>query len=364
MGTGLRSSIFAALMCAAPWFGAASIAYTATPLGGATWRYDYVVGNDAASGDIEEFTIYFAPGAYSNLVSAATAGWDILVIQPDAQIPADGFYDGLSVGPAIAPGTSSAGFSVTFTFLGSGIPGPQPFEIVDPLTFVPLFAGSTVAGSDPARKIAALYVGFFERAADSDGNAFWRGVAQGSGLSDGALMRLMAAGFAGHPSFAAIYGALSDDAYVDAIYLNIGGKVADAAGRAYWLGRLATDLSRSSFVADFLFYLLELTEADLQDMYHRGQITLAELEDALARKARMTHKSTVALAFLSALGPATNLLPGTDPLDPISLEADPAYRASKNIIRAVTENAATLAAPMGYLGGSPTIDGINTTFGP
>ncbi len=50
------------------------------------------------------------------------------------------------------------------------------------------------------QKIGALYVGFFERAADFDGLNFWKWVAQNSGLSDLALMRSMAAGFA-NPGF-------------------------------------------------------------------------------------------------------------------------------------------------------------------
>jgi hypothetical protein len=215
-----------------------------------------------------------------------------------------------------------------------------------------------------AEKAAALYVGFFFRAPDEAGLTFWKGYALASNLTDMALMKHVAAGFAMHPSFTSIYGGLNNEAYVDAIYLNVGGKPADAAGKAYWLGRLATDLSRSDFVAEFLYYLLELTEQQLQEMYDRGQITLAELQDALARKARMANKTEVSRAFVTALGPSTNLLPGTNPNDPVSLEQDPAYRASKNIIRPVTDDPATKVPPLDYLAGSPTIDGINQLFGP
>jgi len=215
-----------------------------------------------------------------------------------------------------------------------------------------------------AEKAAALYVGFFFRAPDEAGLTFWKGYALASSLTDMALMKHVAAGFAMHPSFTSIYGGLNNEAYVDAIYLNVGGKPADAAGKAYWLGRLATDLSRSDFVAEFLYYLLELTEQQLQEMYDRGQITLAELQDALARKARMANKTEVSRAFVTALGPATNLLPGTNPNDPVSLEQDPTYRASKNIIRSVTEDPVTKVPPLDYLAGSPSIEGINQLFGP
>lgn len=214
-------------------------------------------------------------------------------------------------------------------------------------------------------KISALYIAFFTRAADFEGLGFWKAVAWDSALDDRTLMRLMAGGFANHPSFAAIYGALDDSAYVDAIYVNVGGKPADAAGKAYWLGLLGSgQISRSDFVADFTYGLLEITEQTLQELVDSRQITEAERKDALARKYRMQNKTDVAIAFLDALGPASNLLPTTDPLDPVSLEQDPAYRAAQNIIREVTEDPATMEAPLTYLAGDPTIDEINQLFGP
>jgi hypothetical protein len=215
-----------------------------------------------------------------------------------------------------------------------------------------------------ARKVGALYVAFFARAPDTNGMSYWKGLALASGLNELALMQAMAAGFASHPSFTAIYGALNDADYVDAIYLNIGGKPADAAGRNYWRSRVEAGLSRSGFVAEFVYYLLELSETMLQDMYLRGEITQTELQDALARRLRMANKSDVAFSFVDALGPASNLLAGTDPMNPASLEQDPAYRASRNIVRPVTADPATMSAPLAYLATNPTIDGINALFGP
>lgn len=352
------------LTAAAWWTYAASVTFTVTPLGGVNWRYDFVVTNDALSVPIEEFTVYFAPDRYSNLVAGPTPGWDMLVVQPDPLIPDDGFYDGLVLSPVgIVPGASQAGFAVTFKYLGTGSPGAQPFEIVDPRTFQTVFAG--MSRPSVTQKIAGLYIGFFERAGDLGGQDFWRTVAESSGLSDMALMRAMAAGFANHPSFTAIYGALSNDAYVDAIYLNVGGQPADAAGKAYWLAQInGGQLTRSDFVADFIFGLLEITEQTLQDLVSSGAITEQERQDALRRKYRMTHKSEIAHVYLIALGSASNLSAGTDPLNPASLAADPAYRASQNIIRSVTEEAASKEPPLAHLAASPSIDSINKAFGP
>lgn len=129
---------------------AARIEYTAEPLGGTSWRYDYTLFNDdTPSVPIEEFTIYFDGAYYANLTAAAgPTGWDILVIQPDVAIPDDGFFDGLSLsGPAA--GFPISGFSVTFDFLGPGVPGIQAFDFADPATFATLSTGSTTLRSVP-----------------------------------------------------------------------------------------------------------------------------------------------------------------------------------------------------------------------
>jgi hypothetical protein len=275
---------------------------------------------------------------------------------------------GTTCSASYAAGTSvtlTATAAVESTFTGwSGActgTGTCAVSMTEPRSVTATF-GST---PETTEKISALYIAFFTRAADFDGLNFWKDVARDSALNDLVLMRLMAGGFANHPSFAATYGALDDPAYVDAIYVNVGGKPADAAGKAYWLSLLGSgQISRSDFVADFTYGLLEITEQKLQELVDSGQITEAERQDALARKYRMQNKTEVAIAFLEALGPVSNLLPTTDPLDPLSLAQDPAYRASQNIIREVTEDPETMEAPLTYLAGSPTIDGINAIFGP
>ncbi|NVZ07728.1 hypothetical protein HW932_00455 [Allochromatium humboldtianum] len=51
--------------------------------------------------------------------------------------------------------------------------------------------------------------------------------------------------------------------------------------------------------------------------------------------------AVVGLAFANTLGSAANLSPDTNPNDPVSLVADPAYRASVKAISDVTEEMAT-----------------------
>lgn len=125
---------------------AAVVSFTSTLLGGNQWKYDYTVVAAAADPTIDELTIFFDPTHYANLSVVATPlGWDPLVIQPDAGIPADGFFDALALVVGISPGTSLGGFAVSFDFLGTGTPGAQRFDIVDPNTFAILTSGLTTA---------------------------------------------------------------------------------------------------------------------------------------------------------------------------------------------------------------------------
>ena len=123
---------------------ATTINYTATSLGANQWRYDYSVTNDALAVSLEEFTIFFDESLYGQLFNVqAPAGWDPLLIEPDSQIPASGFFDVLAVGEGIAPGASLGGFAISFGYLGAGTPGAQLFSIIDPVTFAEIDAGLT-----------------------------------------------------------------------------------------------------------------------------------------------------------------------------------------------------------------------------
>ena len=118
---------------------ASTIWYNLSNISGNTWQYDYVISNDSSSINIDEFTVYFAYGQYANLsVVSAPTNWDPLVVQPGNFLNNDGYYDALALGNGIMPGNSLGGFSVQFDYLGSGTPGAQSFDIVDPNTFAPV----------------------------------------------------------------------------------------------------------------------------------------------------------------------------------------------------------------------------------
>jgi hypothetical protein len=126
---------------------ATTVSYQATQVGGSTWEYDYAVTNDSLGANIGEFTVFFTPGQYQSLqVQSSPGNWDPLAIQPDPGLPDNGFFDAAALDAGLAPGATASGFAVRFQWLGSGTPGSQPFDIVDPNNFaVPLESGNTVA---------------------------------------------------------------------------------------------------------------------------------------------------------------------------------------------------------------------------
>lgn len=138
---------------------ASAITFDSTSLGGNTWNYQYFVSNDTLSSEIQEFTVFFEYGLYSNLaVSSSPSGWDSLVTEPVEilGIPQDGLFDSLALGPGIGVGQGVGGFGVTFNWLGGGAPAGQYFEIVDPASFDVLDSGVTTAAPAPVPEPGTL----------------------------------------------------------------------------------------------------------------------------------------------------------------------------------------------------------------
>ena len=91
-----------------------------------------------------------------------------------------------------------------------------------------------------------LYRAAFGREAETDGLRYWVDRRDG-GLGLTSMARL----FSGTPEFRAAYDGLGDTAFVTAIYRNILGREPEAAGRDYWVGRLADGLARHQLLAQF-----------------------------------------------------------------------------------------------------------------
>jgi len=123
------------------------ITYTATNLGFNQWQYAYQVTNIALSTPIKELTIWFDYGLYQDL-SIVTLGptadnWDEVAWQPEQGL-GNGGYDALTIGPGIGLGETVSGFCVRFNWLGTGVPGSQFYEIINPSDFSRIDSGFTI----------------------------------------------------------------------------------------------------------------------------------------------------------------------------------------------------------------------------
>ncbi|HVP11984.1 MAG TPA: hypothetical protein VMV94_12455 [Phycisphaerae bacterium] len=163
---GLVSALAMSLIATqASYAGDVDVAYTLTNLGTNHWQYTYDVTNNALVLTVEEFTIWFDLADFRNLSITTpdppSSNWDELVTQPDPLLGDDGYYDALALSAPIGVGQSVQGFSVAFEWLGPGIPGQQPFDIVDPVTFQPILSGWTLP--EPASFLLPLLAVLFLR---------------------------------------------------------------------------------------------------------------------------------------------------------------------------------------------------------
>jgi hypothetical protein len=142
-----------------------TVTYDTAQLSASRWQYTYTVDNTALGQPVNEFTIWFGHDAYGNLALATlnppAAAWNELVIQPDPLLSDAGYYDALALAGGIPVGGGVSGFAVQFDWLGTGLPGAQPFDIVDPQTLQPLYSGTTVP--EPAGLLLLALAGLLAR---------------------------------------------------------------------------------------------------------------------------------------------------------------------------------------------------------
>jgi hypothetical protein len=132
---------------------ATTIFYDLT-LGGGGGTFNYTVENDTLGPPITDFIIYFPdisyPGSepqFPGLAITTTvvpAGWSPTVyplslpnLDPAVEFSTPG---------GVPTGGSLGGFSISFTYSGSGVPGSQYFEVDDP-NFALIDSGYTVANA-------------------------------------------------------------------------------------------------------------------------------------------------------------------------------------------------------------------------
>ncbi|MEF8712692.1 MAG: hypothetical protein V5B39_03810 [Accumulibacter sp.] len=115
--------------------GAVEVRYVASDLPDAVpgfdrWRYDYTVSGPVAQ--YFSLNLLFSPALYADLdlvTPPDPSRWSSLVVAPEPAFPADGWV-GLTALVAQLTGEASP-LSVEFSWLASGTPGSQWFEVLD-----------------------------------------------------------------------------------------------------------------------------------------------------------------------------------------------------------------------------------------
>ncbi len=106
--------------------------------------------------------------------------------------------------------------------------------------------GSPPAGADE-QSLERLYLAYYGRAGDAAGVAYWR-----SQLASGRSLDFVSARFAEAPEFIALYGSVSDRAFVSLVYRNVLDRPADQAGLEHWVGFLENgSLNRGQVMVAF-----------------------------------------------------------------------------------------------------------------
>ncbi|WP_426573512.1 fibronectin type III domain-containing protein [Aquihabitans sp. McL0605] len=93
---------------------------------------------------------------------------------------------------------------------------------------------------------ARLYWAYLGRIPDHSGLEYWT-----TKRRSGTTLLQISASFAASNEFKHTYGSLSSGGFVDLVYRNVLGRAPDAAGRKYWVGRLANGTSRAQLMIDF-----------------------------------------------------------------------------------------------------------------
>jgi subtilisin family serine protease len=129
----------------------------------------------------------------------------------------------------------------------------------------------TLVNSAAVDSATELYLGFFGRAPDTAGLAYWA-----SQIASGQTPVSVAAGFAQSAEFHAQYDNLSASAQVNQIYQDILGRAPDAAGAQYWTTQLQTGTAIGQVVWDVVNAAFnEIGTADgvlVQSEVHAGEL--------------------------------------------------------------------------------------------
>ena len=206
------------------------------------------------------------------------AGVDVQRVGPwaNSRVAADEIYQRLEGRTAVTAERSSVEDAVTRGGLAAALA-----EIVE--------------GNPSAAMVDRLYLAFFQRYPDAQGWDHWI-----EARGDGHRLEDIAEWFADGDEFTNRYGDTSFGEFLDQLYVDVLGRPADAAGRAYWLDLLASgDVTRGTVVV----YFTESAEMRRVTL-HRSELTVVRRALGLPRPSDAEVADWAATRATTGLEPA------------------------------------------------------------
>lgn len=167
----------------------------------------------------------------------------------------------------------------------SGHDGTDTLSNVQHLEFqgsrldVTLLTAASTLSREQLGQLVELYVGYFDRAPDALGLAYW-----GSRMVEGMSLAEIARSFFSQPETIARYPAgTTTEVFISTVYQNVLGRVPDPAGLAYWVNEVDEgSLGRDLFVLAFINGARSSTDS-ATDAQHLANKTAVGLHFAIER---------------------------------------------------------------------------------
>jgi len=185
-------------------------------------------------------------------------------------------------------------------------------------------------------KIIGLYIAFFNRAPDKTGFNQWE--EEATRVGEQKAIETLSSGFSAHPKFTDLYQGLSNQEFVEAIYINTLGKAGDIQGVKNWTNLLNSGVSKSDMIADFISISLDFDPNSPK----YANLSSDELDIATQRKELISNKVEISHKYIELLGDRTNLNTNTDASNPSSLDNDSSFKASIKLLSSISADRSTV----------------------
>lgn len=122
--------------------------------------------------------------------------------------------------------------------------------------------------------ITALYAGFFNSTPDAvELNNY---IGQTAGGHDLATFNALADKFSKHPKYHQVYGLMSNQEFVETIYINSFGCQGNSHSISHWVADLDAGMSRTNFVSTLVYSILDVDLSDNSPGLNPEQIKAAK----------------------------------------------------------------------------------------